>query len=81
MIDRRDPEFPALHQDATWRLDKEFLAGTIGESTYLRSLLLLGVKPDDAAQALRELNSTIRVSYEERRLQASLQWMETYRAR
>jgi hypothetical protein len=83
MIDRRDPEFPALRADATWRLDREYLAGTIGASTYLRSLFLLGVPNDDAQRSLRELNDIKGrcMTHEEQRLATSKQWMETYHER
>lgn len=80
MIDRRDPEFPALRADAHWRLDREYLSGTIGEATYLRSLFLIGVRDDEARQALRECNAAkARVrDHEAERLANSKQWVDTY---
>jgi hypothetical protein len=83
MLDRRDPEFPALRADQHWRLDKEYLAGTIGESTYLRSLFNMGVRNDEARQSLRELNEIkgrVR-DHEEVRMEKSKAWLETYSRR
>jgi hypothetical protein len=55
MIDSRDPEAPALRRDAHWRLSAEFLRGTIGEATYLRSLFILGYLPAEAQTELAHL--------------------------
>lgn len=77
MLDRRDPEFPALRANEHWRLDREYLSGTIGEATYLRSLFLIGIRDDEARQALRECNAIKArvVDYEERRIIASREWL------
>lgn len=83
MLDRRDPEFPALARDSHWRLDNEYLLGTITESTYLRSLFLIGVRDDEARQSLREMKeikSRCR-DHEAERMTASKTWMENYHAK
>jgi hypothetical protein len=42
MMDRRDPEWPARRDEEKARMDAAWRRGVIGDSTYLRSLMLLG---------------------------------------
>jgi len=58
MIDRRDPEAGALRRESHQRLNTEFLKGTIGEATYLRSLFILGYLPDEARTELYHLKAS-----------------------
>ena len=57
MLDRRDPEYQQSRRDRHQWLDIEFLAGRIGEATYLRSLFIIGYLPDEARTELARLRA------------------------
>ena len=48
-------EAPALYNERLIRFDVLFLKGQIGESTFLRSLMIDGIPPDEARQRLHML--------------------------
>lgn len=50
-----DPERPAHLDMQKLRMDQEWRRGTIGNSTYLRSLFLIGYLPDEANAELNLL--------------------------
>lgn len=52
MISHHDPERATQLGDRLWRLDQLWLKGQIGDSTYLRSLFIGGVLPDEARSRL-----------------------------
>ncbi len=52
MISHSDPERIALLADRARRFDDLFYRGLIGESTYLRSLMIDGLLPDEARTRL-----------------------------
>ena len=60
MLDRRDPEYQANLELRHHRFDQLFRAGTIGESTYLRSLFIDGMLPDEANTRLSLLKMEMR---------------------
>lgn len=54
LISHSDPEAHALLTERVRARQLEFLAGQIGEATFLRSLLIYGYDLPEARQALRE---------------------------
>jgi hypothetical protein len=50
-----EPEAREILADQKGRMDHLWLSGQIGTSTYLRSLFIQGIAPDDANRALKEL--------------------------
>lgn len=52
MISRQDPERTALMAWRLIRFDRLWQAGQIGDATYLRSLFIDGVLPDEARSRL-----------------------------
>lgn len=52
MIPHSDPERASLLADRAIRFDLLWRAGEIGDSTYLRSLMIDGLLPDEARSRL-----------------------------
>ena len=59
-IDKRQQDYQERRADLHWRLDQEFLRGTIGAPTYLRSLTFHGYSVEDASVELRKLEAIIK---------------------
>ena len=55
MIPFSEPERPALNDMAKLRMDQYWRRGAIGDSTYLRSLFIMGFLPDVANSELNLL--------------------------
>ena len=55
MLDRSDPERPAAIDMQKLRMDQCWRRGEIGDSTYLRSLFIMGWLPDVANSELNLL--------------------------
>lgn len=55
MIDHADPEKPKLLDMKKLRMDQHWRKQEIGDSTYLRSLFIMGYTPKDAATELNLL--------------------------
>ena len=55
MISHSDPERPALLDMQKLRMDQLWRKGQIGNSTYLRSLFIMGWLPDEANTELNLL--------------------------
>ena len=58
--ERTDPEAPRLRAEQKLLRDEDFLAGRIGEATYLLSLRLLGHEPGEAQSELWLLREKMR---------------------
>jgi hypothetical protein len=52
LISHHEPERPAIYDARKRQFDRLWLSGEIGESTYLRSLFILGYLPDEANSEL-----------------------------
>ncbi len=50
-----DSEAPALYNERMERFDRLWRHGQIGDATYLRSLYIDGIPPDEAKQRLHML--------------------------
>ena len=77
MIDRSDPERPALLDMQKLRMDQCWRRGEIGSITYLRVLMQQGFSPRDAQTELNLLNLEQQPDFEARRLQVSRDWLAT----
>lgn len=58
LIHFSEPEARALLTARAHARELEFLAGQIGEATFLRSLLIYGVPLEDAKRTLNDLKET-----------------------
>lgn len=52
MLDRRDSEYQQQVAHEHWMLDQHWRRGEIGDATYLRSLFISGIMPDEARSRL-----------------------------
>lgn len=79
MIAFSDPERPHLQELAKHRIDQAWRRGTIGDITYIRSLVFAGEDPSDAASRLNMLKAE-RDAAEAERARQRREWMDASRA-
>jgi len=67
-----EPEAPALYNERLERFDRLWRHGQIGEATYLRSLFIDGIPPDEARQRLHMLKMEKRIRQDEANMRLAL---------